>query len=96
VDLPVRIVNQGYATGRLEAKLVGEPAPSAVLDFHPDRLKGSPLEMRTLRITLTSSAPTDLTIAFRLSNQVPDEGGRNRVHLLMRPQSRPGARGAWP
>jgi hypothetical protein len=81
----VRVVNQGFATGRLEAQLVGDPAPGAVLDYNPERLKGSPTEMRTLRITLTNSAPTDLTIAFRLSNEAPDLGGRDRIHVLIRP-----------
>jgi len=85
VDFPIRIVNQGFATGRLVAQLVGDPPGGAILDFHPDRLKGTPQEMRLLRITLTHAAPTDLKIAFRLSDETPDLGGRDRIHLLIRP-----------
>jgi hypothetical protein len=88
-DLPVRIVNQGFATGRLEARLVGDPRPDAVIVFPSDRLKGVPAETRMLRITLTSQAPVDLTISFRLANEALDLGGRDRIHLLMR--SLPGA-----
>jgi hypothetical protein len=84
-DLPVRIVNQGFATGRLEARLVGDPHPDAVIAFSSDRLKGVPAETRMLRITLTSEAPVDLTIAFRLASEAPDLGGRDRIHLLLRP-----------
>jgi hypothetical protein len=29
---------------------------------------------------------TDLTIAFKAHNEVPDLGGRDRVHFLMRCQ----------
>jgi len=92
-DLPVRIVNQGFATGRLEARLVGDPHPDAVIAFASDRLKGVPAETRMLRITLTSQAPTDLTIAFRLANEAPDLGGRDRIHLLLRSPPDAGARG---
>jgi hypothetical protein len=85
VEWRVRVVNQGYATGRLMAQLVGDPAPPATLDFNPERLKGSPTEMRTLRITLANPAPTDLTIAFRLANETSDLGGRDQIHVLIRP-----------
>jgi hypothetical protein len=85
VDWPVKVINQGFSTGRLIAQLVGDPPPGAVLDFHPERLKGLPLEMRMMRITLTNSAPTDITIAFLLANETPDFGGRDRIHLLVRP-----------
>jgi hypothetical protein len=80
----IEVVNQGYATARLEAQLVGNPPAGATLDFRPEPLKGVPLETRTLRVTLSSSAPTDLTIAFRLHGEVPDLGGRDRIHLLLR------------
>jgi hypothetical protein len=84
VEFCIEIVNQGFATGRLEAQLVGLPPAAATLDFHPEPLKGVPRETRTMRITLTGTAPTDLTIAFRLHNEFPDLGGRDRIHLLMR------------
>ena len=84
VDLAVAVVNQGFSTGRLEARLVGSPAAAATLDFRPEALKGVPLERRTMRITLTGGAPADLTIAFSLRNESPDLGGRDRIHMLLR------------
>jgi hypothetical protein len=84
IELAVAVVNQGFSTGRLEARLVGSPAAAATLDFHPEPLKGAPLERRILRVTLTGGAPTDLTIAFSLRNESPDLGGRDRVHMLLR------------
>jgi hypothetical protein len=83
VDLSVKIVNQGFVTSQLEAEFVGNVPVGATLDFHPERLKGLPEELRTLRITLTSPGPTDLTIAFRSHNNAPDLGGRDRVHFIM-------------
>jgi hypothetical protein len=84
VELAVAVVNHGFSTGRLEARLVGSPAAAATLDFHPEPLKGAPLERRTLRVTLTGGAPADLTIAFSLRNESPDLGGRDRIHMLLR------------
>jgi hypothetical protein len=84
VDLTVAVVNQGFSTGRLEARLVGSPAPAATLDFRPQPLKGVPFEKRLMRITLTGGAPADLTIAFSLRNESPDLGGRDRIHILLR------------
>jgi hypothetical protein len=84
VELGVVVVNQGFSTGRLEARLVGSPAAAATLDFRPDALKGAPLEKRTLRVVLSGTAPTDLTIAFSLRNESPDLGGRDRIHMLLR------------
>ncbi len=85
VDWAVRVVNQGFSTGRLVARLLGDPAPPATLAFDPSRLTGAPTEMRVLRITLSHPGPTDLTIAFRLANEAPDLGGRDQVHVLIRP-----------
>lgn len=82
-DLLVRIVNQGYVTSRLEAEFVGDPPPGVRLDFHPEPLRGLPEELRQLHITLTKPGPTDLTIAFRAHNEIPDLGGRDRIHFLM-------------
>jgi hypothetical protein len=86
IEFGIEVVNQGFVTGRLEARLVGNPPASAILDLDPELLKGIPHETRTLRITLTNVGQTDLTIAFRLRNEVPDLGGRDRIHLLMRGQ----------
>jgi hypothetical protein len=83
VEFGVRIVNQGFLTGVLEARLAGDPPAAAVLEFDPSALRGVPVERRILRITLTGRALTDLTIAFRLRHEAPDLGGRDRVHLLM-------------
>jgi hypothetical protein len=90
VDLTVEILNQGFVTSRLEAAFVGVPPVGATLDFHPKPLNGVPRELRTLRITLTTPGPTDLTIAFKTHNEVPDLGGRDRVHFLLRCLRSPG------
>lgn len=84
VEFRIAIVNQGFVTSRLEAQLVGNPPPGATLDFHPEPLKGWPRETRTLRITLPQAGQIDLTIAFRLHDESPDLGGRDRIHLLLR------------
>jgi hypothetical protein len=84
VRFDIAVVNQGFSTGILEARLVGSPAAAATLDFHPAPLRGAPLERRSLKVTLTGGAPTDLTIAFGLRNESPDLGGRDRIHMLLR------------
>ena len=84
IEFRIAIVNQGFVTSRLEAQMVGDPPASATLDFHPAPLTGVPRETRTLRITLPKAGQTDLTIAFRLHNETPDLGGRDRIHLLLR------------
>ena len=81
--LAVKIVNQGFVTARLEAELVGDIPPGVAIDFHPAPLQGLPEEWRTLQITLTTPGPTDLTIAFRAHQELPDLGGRDRVHFVM-------------
>lgn len=82
-ELLLKIVNQGFVTSQLEAKLVGDAPQGVTLDFHPEPLKGVPVELRELHIMLTKPGPTDLTIAFRADNDIPDLGGRDRVHFLM-------------
>jgi hypothetical protein len=83
VVVPVKIVNQGYVTARLEVELVGSPIPGVEVSFESEPLKGLPEEVRNLRITLLERGPTDLTLAFRAHNVVPDLGGRNRIHFVM-------------
>lgn len=83
-DLAVRILNQSFATFRLEAQFVGDIPGGVSLDFRPAPLKGVREEFRSLRITLTNPGPTDLTVAFKAHNMSPDLGGRNRVHFVMR------------
>jgi hypothetical protein len=84
IGISVAVMNHGYSTGRLEARLVGSPAAPATLDFAPEPLTGAPLEKRTLHVTLAGAAPADLTIAFSLRNESPDLGGRDRIHMLLR------------
>jgi hypothetical protein len=83
-DLAVKIVNQGFITSRLEAALVGDVPAGVSLDFHPAPLKGVPEELRNIRITLMKPNPADLTIAFKAHNEIPDIGGRDRIHFVMR------------
>jgi hypothetical protein len=84
VELRVKIVNQGFLTSSLEARLVGDAPAGVTLDFHPAALKGVPEEFRSLYITLNKPDPTDLTIAFRAHNDSSDLGGRDRIHFLLR------------
>lgn len=87
-NLSVKVINQGFVTARLEAQLVGDLTPGVTLDFGAAPLQGVPQELRELRITLTKRGLTDLTIAFKAHNDIPDVGadlgGRDRVHFLMR------------
>jgi hypothetical protein len=83
-DFSVRIVNQSFATFGLEAGLVGNVPAGVSLDFHPAPLKGVREEFRILRITLTNPNSTDLTVAFKAHNELPDLGGRDRVHFVTR------------
>jgi hypothetical protein len=83
-DFSIRILNQGFVTSRLEAAFVGDVPEGVSLDFQPARLKGVREEVRHLRIILTKPGSIDLTIAFRADSEIPDLGGRDRVHFLMR------------
>jgi len=83
-DLTVKIVNQGFVTARLKAELVGDRPAGVILDFHPEPLRGIPEEFLKLHITLMKPGPTDLTIAFRAENEIPELGGRDRIHFLIR------------
>ena len=82
-DFSVKILNQGFITSQLEAEFVGDTPEDINLDFHPEPLKGVREEFRHLRITLPRPDPTDLTIAFKAHNEVPDLGGRDRIHFVM-------------
>lgn len=83
VDLPVRIVNHGFVTAQLEAQWVGEAPRGARLEFDSGPLSGMGQELRNLRIYLPQPGPTDLTIVFKARDDVPDLGGRSRVHFLI-------------
>jgi hypothetical protein len=82
-DFSLKILNQGFITSRLEAEFVGDTPADVSLDFHPEPLKGVREELRHLRITVTRPDPTDLTIAFKAHYEVPDLGGRDRIHFVM-------------
>jgi hypothetical protein len=82
-DLLVRVVNQGFITGQLEAELTGDMPDGVTLGFQPAPLKGVAEELRKLHITLMNPGPTDLSLVFRAKNEIPDLGGRDRVHFLM-------------
>jgi len=83
VDLAVKVVNLGFVTATLEAELVGDAVPGASLEFHPGPLRGKPVETRVLHLTLKNPGTVDLTVAFRTHNEIPDLGGRDRIHFLM-------------
>jgi len=82
LDLPVRVVNQGFVTAPLEVALVGNVPAGVTLHLDAEPLKGVTEEMRVLRVTLKKPGQTDLTVAFRARNELPDIGGRDRVHFL--------------
>ena len=83
VNLRVRIVNRGFVTSRLKVESVGEVRDNIKVDFESSPLQGIPEEVRNLRIILTKPDPTDVTLAFKLLNETPDLGGRDRIHFLM-------------
>jgi hypothetical protein len=82
--IPVRIVNQGFVTGVLEAELVGNAPSWVAIEFYPERLRGLPSEARTLRLLISKPGTADITIAFRIHTEAPDLGGRDRIHFLAR------------
>jgi hypothetical protein len=79
-DVPVNIVNRAFATSSL---VVDSSPTDARLEWSPTPLLGMPEERRTLRVAIKTKADMDVTIAFRPSNDVPDLGGRDRVHFLV-------------
>jgi hypothetical protein len=83
IDVVVKIVNQAFVTSSLEAVLVDGAPAGTQLDFHPGPLSGVREELRLLRIRLTTPGLTDLTISFIAHDEIPDLGGRDRVHFLM-------------
>ncbi len=82
LDLSVEVVNQGFVTAPLEAALVGTAPAGVTLYLDREPLTGVPTETRVLHVTLTQPGQTDLTVAFRARNEIPDLGGRDRVHFL--------------
>jgi len=83
INLPVRIVNDSFITARLEARLVDNVPSGLTLDFRPARLSGKQEDWRTLAITLAKPGIKDVTISFKTHNDIPDLGGRDRIHFLI-------------
>lgn len=87
MSVPVTIVNQAFLTAPLEVRLV-EPRPRGVaLAFSPQPLLGVATEHRVLQLTLTDPELVDITVAFGTKNNIPDLGGRDRVHFLLQCRS---------
>jgi len=84
IQLPVRIVNQGFVTAVVEAILVDSIPEGTNIDFSVEPLTGVREERRVLNLTLHHPGREDLTIAFRAKNDIPNLGGRDRVHFLAR------------
>jgi hypothetical protein len=82
-EFSIRILNHGFVTSRVEAAFVGDVPEGVRLEFKPAPLKGVREEVRHLRIILTKPGSTDLTIAFKIHNETPDLGGRDRIHFLV-------------
>jgi hypothetical protein len=83
ITLAVKIMNDSFITARLEAHLVGHVPPGLALDFKPARLSGKQEDWRALTITLAEPGPKDVTISFKVRNDIPDLGGRDRIHFLI-------------
>lgn len=84
ITLPVRIVNDSFITASLEARLVGNVPSGVTIDFRPKPLTGQSEDERKITIFLTEPGTKDLTISFKARNDIPDLGGRDRVHFLMK------------
>ena len=83
ITLPVKIMNDSFITANLEARLVGSVPAGLTLDFRPAPLSGNQEDWRTLTITLAEPGTKDVTISFKAHNDIPDLGGRDRVHFLI-------------
>lgn len=84
VELQLHIINHGFLTAPLEARLVGLVPEGAKVDFAPQPLTGAREEQRLLRVRLARPGLADVTISFRAMNDMIDLGGRDRVHFLLR------------
>lgn len=82
--LTVSVINEGFVTSPLQASVVGSGAGHVVLVFETSRLKGTARENREMKLRTIGSNPADVTIAFSISQEIGDLGGRDRVHLLVR------------
>lgn len=83
MNVPVTIVNQAFLTAPLEVRLADPRPRGVVLAFSSRPLLGVSTEHRTLHITVVNPDLVDVTLAFRTRNNIPDLGGRDRIHLLL-------------
>jgi hypothetical protein len=83
IILPVKIINDSFITAHLEARLVENVPSGVMLDFRPEPLSGKPEDWRQLALTLMEPGTKDLTISFKAHNDIPDLGGRDRIHFLI-------------
>ena len=83
IEIPVKIVNQGFLTAPLQATLVDSDPGEVSVEFVEVPLKGTREEHRVLRVVLQKPGTLDVTIAFRAKNDISDLGGRDRIHLLL-------------
>jgi hypothetical protein len=82
IAAPIEIVNQGFVTAPLEARLAGQRPPDAMLALDRTPLTGVREERRLLRIKLATPGQTDLTIVFGTRNEIPDSGGHDTIHFI--------------
>jgi hypothetical protein len=83
ITLPISVINQAFVTASLEAVVV-DGDDTVTLDFTPDRLTGASRENRNLHLIVSTTELVDITLAFKIQGDVPDLGGRDRIHFLMR------------
>lgn len=83
LTLSVGITNEGMVTATLEASLVGDTPAGAALDFAHE-LSGEARDATTVHVRIPGACVADITVAFRLSKEAPELGGRDRVSLLAR------------
>ena len=83
INVPIKIMNDSFITARLEARLVANVPAGVRLDFRPAPLSGKPEDWREMTITLAEPGMKDITVSFKARNDIPDLGGRDRVHFLI-------------
>ena len=81
MEIPVKVVNQGFMSALLEARLVNV-VPGLEVELSSGPLSGAREEYRTPRVRQEKSDPTDITVAFHARNEIPDLGGRDRIHFV--------------
>ena len=76
-------MNDSFITARLEAHLIGNAPSGLELKFRPAPLSGKSEDWRTLTITVAEPGIKDVTISFKAHNDIPNLGGRDRIHFLI-------------